>query len=92
MTFELKKLASYFRHHRAPLVKVGRNTYMVGDFERLGQQLTSGQGHMRSHIDPSRPCCISVNASSQDKHNETTLMSQAHFNRELLAKPVYDLG
>ena len=41
---------------------------------------------LRSHADPSRLCCISVDASWQGKYNETTFISLALFNRELLAK------
>ena len=39
----------------------------------------------RSHDDPTKSCCISVEASWQDKH-DATIISLALFNRELLAK------
>ena len=56
----------------------------------LGQHLTSGQGHERSHIDPIRSCCIFLDASWQDKHNENTPMYPAAVpNRELFTKKTF---
>ena len=80
---ELRTLAAYFGHHRVSRGKVRRNIYMV-TLKGQGQYLTSGQGHI--HVDLSRSCCLSVDASRQDKHNDTTPMFVALFNRELLAK------
>ena len=56
---------------------------MHGDLERSG---SISDLRARSHIDLSRSCCTSVDASGHDKHDDTTSMSEALFNRELLAK------
>ena len=64
----------------------GASQHILGDFEWSDQYLTSGQGHVSSHVGPSRSCCISVDAHWKDKHNETMPISVALFDRELLAK------
>ena len=61
----------------------GASKHIHGDLERSGSIFNL---ILRSHVGISRSCCISVDASRQDKHNDTTLMSVALFNRELLAK------
>ena len=41
---------------------------MYVDPKSRGQNLTSGEGHVRSHGDPSKLCCILVDASGREKH------------------------
>ena len=64
----------------------GASKHLNDYFARLGQHLTWDQCHMRSHFDPSMLCCMSVDASRQDKHNETRARSLAFFISELWAK------
>ena len=42
--------------------------YMHADIKDQCQTLTLGQGHVRSRDEPSRSCCISVDASTRVKH------------------------
>ena len=58
----------------------GASKHIHGDFERSGSLFDL---RSRSHVDLNRSCCISVDASRQDRHNDTTPMSVALFNREL---------
>ena len=46
---------------QAPLCssRQGSSKHVPSDLQRSGQNLTSSQGHVRSHVDPSWSCCIS---------------------------------
>ena len=45
----------------------------------------------RSRGHPKTSCCLSSDASRQEKRNETNRMSLSFFNRQLLAKTIHDL-
>ena len=55
--------------------------YIHGDLARSGSIFD-----LRSHVDPSRSCWYISRYVLTSKHNGTTSMSVALFNRELLAK------
>ena len=50
------------------------------------QNLTSGQGRARSHNEPSRPCCISVDAYMQNKRTGNILSALRLFFQKLEEK------
>ena len=85
ITFELREPVTKFWQHRVPLVKTRRNIYILtlkGQF----QNLTSGQGHVRSRVGTSRSYCISVDASTQEKHIGTIPSALSLFYQKLEAK------
>ena len=51
-----------------------------------GQNLTSGQGHLRSRRDLDRSWCISVDASRQEKHIGTNRTALSLFYQKLEEK------
>ena len=55
------------------------------------QSLTSGQGHVRSRVEPSRSYCISVDASRRVKHIGTIHRVLSLFYQKLEAKSEFDL-
>ena len=60
--------------------------------ESQGQNLTSGQGHLRSRRDPDRSCCVSVDTSRrQEKHSGTDSTALSLFHQKLEAKNAFDL-
>ena len=90
ITFELGKLVTYFWKHRVPDVKTRRNIYILA-LKGQCQNLTSGQGHVRSCVKPSRSCCISVDASVREKHIGTIPSALPLFYQKLEAKNECDL-
>ena len=53
ITLELRRLATYFWHYRVSDVETRRNMYML-TLKGQCQNLTLGQGHVRSRVEPSR--------------------------------------
>ena len=48
--------------------------------------MTSDQGHVRSHVEPSRSYCISFDVSMREKHIETIPSDLSSFYQKLEAK------
>ena len=68
--FEPIKIVTCFGHHRVPIVETRTNIRM-SIFKVQCQILASGEGHVRSHDEPSSSRCISVDVSMQGKQIET---------------------
>ena len=64
---------------------------MPGDLEHLGQYFPSGQGYVRSHVDPSRSWVYHSMHRVKAGTMRTMPMSLAIFNCELIVKHVGDL-
>ena len=71
MVFSLIKLhLKWCRNQiRTPSCSCRRDAskYMHVDIKKLMSNLNSSQGHVRSRGNPDRPCCMSLNASRQEK-------------------------
>ena len=90
ITFDLGMLVTKFWQHRVLDVKTRQNMYIFTLKGRC-QNLTSGRGHVRSRVAPSRSYCISIDASVPEKHIGTIPSALSLFNQKLEAKNECDL-
>ena len=64
----------------------------ISTLKSQGQNLTSGQGHVRLRFNPDRSCCISVDASRREKRAGLNHTALSLFYQKLEAKNVFELA
>ena len=79
--FELRKLET--KSDAIMFLSSRRVGNMHVDLKKLMPNLTSSQGHVRSRGDPYRSCCMSLNASRQEKLIGTNPTARSPFYKKL---------